>query len=72
MGQNAVFFFFFFLPEKGICQFCMQTFSYEASTFTTSGIQSSLSVSEIEEESSSANEIINFNNHGLVRTKMIK
>ena len=36
------------------------------------GIQSSLSVSEIEEESSSANEIINFNNHGLVRTKMIK
>ena len=36
------------------------------------GIQSSLSVSDIEEESSSANEIIEVNNHVLVRTEMIK
>ena len=39
------------------------------------GIQSSLthsSVSEIKEESSSTNEIIEVNNHGLVRTEMIK
>ena len=39
------------------------------------GTQSSLthsSVSEIKEESSSTNEIIEVNNHGLVRTEMIK
>ena len=39
------------------------------------GIQSNLThsnVSEIKEESSSTNEIIEVNNHGLVRTEMIK
>ena len=71
MGQND-FFFFFFCLKRAFANFVCKHLVMKLVHLQLPGIQSSLSVSEIEEESSSANEIINFNNHGLVRTKMIK